>query len=553
MIKLQHLAIVFVIIIVPISLLLGYYVRTEIDTLKLQIQYDEALITATFDTVKAYEINTSKNPYEIINGSKRRDVEAAINTFFTSFASATGYSGYTQNAIKAYIPAILFTLYDGYFIYAPTNHNVENASGTTISSGVDSLLKPYFTYTQRYRKDSSNDVYITYSLDNYITVTGRVDGKSVNKSGYLINLSETGSQETYLAENILIYNKNTNQYILKYYPYIFLEGSKLYYSSAPLDARGQHWFVYSEGEIIPQSVTDDISPVKDKNAETFYKQAREFSIWVRDHLSNKITIDTLQLSTDVANRNKTGIYGYGTAQKIFDLDNLGTEKSVFEIHRNNMIKLSIKENLSSAMAAYNEHADTKGVFAMPLLDETEWDKIASNLCVVAFAQGLPMGVKTYNNYAIVNNNKNSICLDDDSMVYITVNKDNPGDLYNSLSYSMQDGVMTLTSGSTTNIVPEYHMIDCPYLEANNANKVVVGYRKTEMEQASVEIKEVNNSSGKKVTRYYYKHPNLPCYYCIISKNYNKVAVNGTRLTAKKLSLAREKNIMHNNFYYDYEK
>lgn len=129
MIKLQHLAIVFVIVIVPVSLILGYYVRSEIDTLKLQARYDEALTTATFDTVKAYQINTEKNAYAVIDGSKRRDVEAAVNTFSTSFATALGIGGYTQNSIKGYIPAILFTLYDGFYIYAPTEVPIRDDAG----------------------------------------------------------------------------------------------------------------------------------------------------------------------------------------------------------------------------------------------------------------------------------------------------------------------------------------------------------------------------------------------------------------------------------------
>lgn len=90
--KLQNLAIIFAIIIIPIALVLGYYIGMQIDTIKLQITYDDKLSTAVYDAVKAYQINTENNPYSIINSSQKRDIEAAINTFMNSFATGLGVS-----------------------------------------------------------------------------------------------------------------------------------------------------------------------------------------------------------------------------------------------------------------------------------------------------------------------------------------------------------------------------------------------------------------------------------------------------------------------------
>ena len=91
--KLQNLALIFAAIVVPISLLLGYYVNVEVNTMKLQLSYDEILISATYDAIKAYQINTANNYYSIVNRSQRRDVEAAIGTFMDSFAMSIGKSG----------------------------------------------------------------------------------------------------------------------------------------------------------------------------------------------------------------------------------------------------------------------------------------------------------------------------------------------------------------------------------------------------------------------------------------------------------------------------
>ena len=130
--KLQNLALIFVAIVVPISLLLSYYVQTEIDTKKLQATYDEKLISSTYDAIKAYQINTANNAYSSIKRSQRRDVEAAISTFMDSFATGIGRSGYGTNQIKPYVPAILFALYDGYYIYAPTNNEEKDSNGEDI-------------------------------------------------------------------------------------------------------------------------------------------------------------------------------------------------------------------------------------------------------------------------------------------------------------------------------------------------------------------------------------------------------------------------------------
>ena len=85
--KLQNMAIIFIIIILPISLLLAAYNRMQIDTINLQIQYDKALINATYDAVKAYRINSTSNNYNAVEGANRRDIEAAINAFMISLTT----------------------------------------------------------------------------------------------------------------------------------------------------------------------------------------------------------------------------------------------------------------------------------------------------------------------------------------------------------------------------------------------------------------------------------------------------------------------------------
>ena len=56
--KYQYLAVVFVIIMLPISLVFLAYIGTQLDTLDLQLSYDTKLDNATYDAIKAFQLNT---------------------------------------------------------------------------------------------------------------------------------------------------------------------------------------------------------------------------------------------------------------------------------------------------------------------------------------------------------------------------------------------------------------------------------------------------------------------------------------------------------------
>ncbi len=117
--KLQSLAVIFAIIMIPISIVLSVYVQTNIDAIVLQADYDAKLANSTYDAIKAFQLNTLNNSYSTVSDSKIVDIEASVNSFFNSLATNLGVSGYNQNALKTYIPALVYTLYDGYYIYSP--------------------------------------------------------------------------------------------------------------------------------------------------------------------------------------------------------------------------------------------------------------------------------------------------------------------------------------------------------------------------------------------------------------------------------------------------
>ena len=181
--KLQGLAVIEFIIILPMTIILSSYSQSQIKTLQLQTQYDSKLQNATYDAIKAFQLNMSNSSTSDLANSKMRDIKASVNTFYNSLASHFNMVGYGKDVLQNYVPAIVYTLYDGYYIYSAYDNTLdaedkfdENASykkGESIYG-----LKPYIYYSCRYKPNDNSDFVITYSLDSYITIQGIIDRKS---------------------------------------------------------------------------------------------------------------------------------------------------------------------------------------------------------------------------------------------------------------------------------------------------------------------------------------------------------------------------------------
>ena len=87
-------------------------------------------------------------------------------------------AGYNSDVLKEYVPALVFTMYDGFYIYSPFINTLdeetaqrldENPNSEYIAGEEVTGLKPYIFYSCRYVK-AGIDVVITYSLDNYMNM-----------------------------------------------------------------------------------------------------------------------------------------------------------------------------------------------------------------------------------------------------------------------------------------------------------------------------------------------------------------------------------------------
>ncbi len=186
--KLSNLIIIFLALALPIVLVLSVFVSLQVDAASLRGDYDSFLINATHEMMLAFELNTNSSDYSAVADSKIRDIEAARNVFYSSLATQLGVTGSSESFIVSYVPALLFTLYDGYYIYTPTR--VWDGTGNNVFTHE---LKPYVYYSKKYLNDSGSQVLtINYSLDNYVTVYFSDSNARyyISRAGYLATEDE---------------------------------------------------------------------------------------------------------------------------------------------------------------------------------------------------------------------------------------------------------------------------------------------------------------------------------------------------------------------------
>lgn len=135
--RLQGMSIVFALVALPIILVIAYYISLQIDTITLQNDYNNKLLTATHNAMAAFELNTANEDLSSVSDSLRTIIEASDNVFMNSLASSLGMSNASKSYLEPYIPSILYTMYDGYYIYTPTYTPtvITDSKGNAVSVG----------------------------------------------------------------------------------------------------------------------------------------------------------------------------------------------------------------------------------------------------------------------------------------------------------------------------------------------------------------------------------------------------------------------------------
>ena len=501
--KIQELAIIFVIIILPISLALSSYTQFQIQTINTQTLYDSRLTSATYDALKAFQLNSSNSTTSDLSNSKIRDLEASVETFRNSIMSTFELNGYTEEDLNNYIPALVYTLYDGFYIYSPytnTNYRYETQKNTDGTDKTDAYgnviydtskpiddngeklygLKPYVTYSCRYIR-SNIDVVITYALDNHITVQGTIGGEYVNKGGYLvedITYNESTGKVTY--NGVEIKNESLKEYLPlnggKEYPYIKLNGVKYYEVGNKIVSllNGTLSIQCDGGKDSTTFVVWHNLITKNSLGKEYYEDAKEFTDWFKSKGLNALeygdAYDTVIIE-NAANKSDNGkiemqkIWS-GDNRKIFQFGtstNIENELSSFNQHRLSIIRHKIETNLAIAIANYNDHFSVSTYsFEMPKLKEDEWDYVTHNISLISFLQGLPIVGKTYNGYSIVTDSESEeVVLEEDIYLLGYDNKSGNREYCRIGDQKIKNGDVDLTS--------EYYIGDSSSQSAGRLN------------------------------------------------------------------------------------
>lgn len=595
--KLQGLSVFFCLIAVPIILVLTAYVQAQITTISMQLAYDTKLLDATHDAMVALEINTANEELSSVSDSLRSIVNASANTFINSLSTNMGMSSATKSALQPYIPAIVVTLYDGYYIYSPTrtpiictndsgvavyvgdvgvvdaseefggykSYRYDSSVTTALDTGVttdygmllykvkdkdcyitgldediieyttDYVLKAYIPYAARYKNDAENlDIQINYTLDNFMNIYGVINDVYYTKSGYYTNVQ---------VDSVKLNDVEVSSF--KGYTEItvddFVDSHINDKMSITLTVPGE-----TNSFVITSSAKaegdEDYGIIdEEKEAIKYYWKSYVFSNWLTNNLGNlkvsdieeRISEENLKAygssiiggnDNDVVN-NVSVVTFSGNNNLIFNsLQNPEVDDSTFSLHKRDVMKNSIQYNLNVAMSSYNEMNLSAFSFNMPVIDDETWDKMTSQVSIVAFMQGFKCGLKTYNNYACVSSTNNEFTVLPEEIYYV-------GPESTATPLPGESGLNDMNT--------KYHRLDCPEFSSVGSTKGILETICSDSDVNITTILEDNVSSfvskeikydkvyDKLDETYSYNHQNLACYQCIVSRNYKTIRKDGT--------------------------
>lgn len=462
--KIEHLAIIFMLIILPIDIVLGIYLDAQIDTIRNQALYDSRLVDCVYDAMRVYQSNSIVDTENDIVTSKMENIEASAASFLSSLQSSFGLSGYKATVMQEYVPAVVYGMYDGYYIYSKFNNTL---SQTVVDPNIDNSfkdgvtyegIKSYVFYSCRYVRErtsgDNDDIVITFTLDNYVTIQGLIHGHYIYDAGYLIDGIKKENDNKYVYNGVAFESSSpevySNDFLFddeanyKEYSYTKINGKKYYFEDCNTeDTNDDYIFHILDGVKVVQ-VRNSNNPATfskyknaikyNKDAYLYYKEAYEFTNRVRKTYKSvrvgnnedgsskdKVIVENYGLG-DL--RASDAVYSDGTSGNIkafgkgliFEKEkkeddyitesqsgiNIQNSNSSFNQHRKAVIRYSIETNLSAAIAGFSAYSDQLE-FAMPKISEENWDIIENNCSVIGFLQGLDIGTKKYNGYAVCAN------------------------------------------------------------------------------------------------------------------------------------------------------
>ena len=531
--KIQYIAVIFIVIILPIILVSTNYINSEIKTIDLQSNYNDKLNNATYDAIKAFQINTVNNRFSSISDSKIRDIEASANTFFNSLSNTELL---TKEDLQNYVPALVYTLYDGYYIYSKYDNVIDyhgkdddkivpvTTKDEIRNTKTNYGLKPYIYYSCRYvNKDKNKDFVVNYTLDNAITLYGQFGNEYKTLSGFLINYKDITD---------IIKNNDPKKWSLKYngveikpellkehlifadgtrgdYYYLVHNGQKIYYEgNINADINKKYFYYNNYSKMYVQSNIKEPEIIKYLKERTSGNKLYSTSAFEYFYNAYTFSQEVATLTKGITQENavdengKTIDFNIETVGDIFvpsKNNNPLLEGTTFDDNRRAVIRRSIEINLAVAIGNYSEYSGNNFQYRLPIIGEEYWDNITNNMCIISFLQGIPIGHKVYNNYCVLANNNNKEVVNKNSIYILAKDK-------NTSSF-------------------EYHLPGCIELMKNEKNRYeIVGertldasaYQSTSFTRKTVKASEDDYKYFYPQSRNDFGNMITSCYSCIVN-------------------------------------
>jgi hypothetical protein len=153
------------------------------------------------------------------------------------------------------------------------------------------------------------------------------------------------------------------------------------------------FWVYAEEEFRNEAGETEMRPVWGLKKPYAYADAQGNSV--------SFTLDDYVTSYEVGSR--TWREGFRPEIQSTSAIPLLRGAELFEQVRRSTIVHAIQNELAYRINRHNQYASRYGVsytFKLPTISTEEWNNTVNDIGVMAFVQGIPMGRKTYNNYAL---------------------------------------------------------------------------------------------------------------------------------------------------------
>lgn len=347
--KLQHFAIIFIIIILPFSIICRSKMANYGMTLKDQVRLNNVVDAATQDALDMLvELN---DEFQMLYFNERFDItqqlaEQSVKSFFQTLSvnfnmPYIDLDGKTESYFSMYIPAIVIVGYDGFFIYSVD----ESASGTFAYQMSPKIPYAYF--------DEDTGALVHFTLGNYVRVF-------TNDMLYEGELTCNYADEAF------------NEYK------VYSQGFSGFSPDQLLD-------------VIPE-LTSDMSVIVEAMIQTGRDIVPTFLIPPSGD-DPKITSVTWSES----NSSQIPLLRDYDGQTDLEASNF------HRIRRETIIKL-ISETLKEEINEHTSYASMFGStyqFGLPDVARDDWMNSINDISVMSFIQGMPIGVNEYyDNYAL---------------------------------------------------------------------------------------------------------------------------------------------------------